>query len=332
MSFTSPETAPISVITAQDLAPNAEQFLSLSTEEMQQEVETITEVISLSMQVIVSMQSADTSDPLAMVESLDVESLGQALEKMSGTVMLGDKTGDLLEAVLSSSSIKDSGAIGKETIEAMRDSLDSGEGGLTNALTSMQQTVGLVGALGADETDDAKVEEKITWLIENMSPSSANVLKTLITPKMLQKYKIPAETSEKIANALGTMLTKMADSGAMTPEEYKNEAEAIKYFYHVAIDASKGTGNTIFGGRLPEASVLLDRLMSSKVLSATVVETVYGPNGDEYNEDPMGVSCKVSENDRATWGNEIEAYADAHPGADLQTLKALGLIFGYEMN
>jgi hypothetical protein len=191
---------------------------------------------------------------------------------------------------------------------------------------------GLVGALGADETDDAKVEEKITWLIENMSPSSANVLKTLITPKMLQKYKIPAETSEKIANALGTMLTKMADSDAMTPEEYKNEAEAIKYFYHVAIDASKGTGNTIFGGRLPEASVLLDRLMSSKVLSATVVETVYGPNGDEYNEDPMGVSGKVSENDRATWGNEIEAYADAHPGADLQTLKALGLIFGYEMN
>ena len=332
VAFASPETAPISVITAQDLAPNAEQFMQLSSEEMKQEIETITEVISLSMQVIVSMQNADTSDPLALVESLDVESLGQALEKMSGTVMLGDKTGDLLEAVLSSSTIKESGAIGKETIEAMRDSLDSGEGGLTNALTSMQQTVGLVGALGADETDDEKVEEKITWLIENMSPSSANVLKTLITPKMLQKYKIPAENAESISKALGTMLTKMADADAMTAEEYKNEAEAIKYFYHVAIDASKGTGNTIFGGRLPEASVLLDRLMSSKVLSATVVETVYGPNGDEYNEDPMGVSGKISESDRATWGAEIEAYESAHPSADRQTLKALGLIFGYELN
>ena len=331
VSFASPETAPIAIITAVDLMPSVENFLNLSTEEMKQEISTITEVIDLSVEVVKSMQGA-SGDALDMIESLNIEALGQALEKMGGTVLLGDKTGDLLEAVLSSSTIKDAGVVGQETIQAMRDSLESGEGNLTNALTSMQQTVSLIGALGSDDTDDDKVEEKITWLVENMSPSSANILQSMISPKMLSKYKLSGESAEKVSSVMGVLLAKMADTNAMTTEEYKQEAEAIKYFYHVAIDASKGTGNTIFGGRVPEAEVLLDRMMSSKVLTATFNEVVYGKDGNEYNVDPLGISKKISAKDREAWGNEIQKYQDENPGADYRTIKALGLIFGYEMN
>ena len=181
--------------------------------------------------------------------------------------------------------------------------------------------------------EDEDATESINDLIKDMTPASAEVLKTLSTPETMKNYGVPdksaAPVSEMLADLFGNMAT--AKEEGMSDEQYAKEAAAIKDLLNLAMSVGKSDDKNIFGENSAtgiSADEYIDRAKESTIIKKTVINAAYVNGGDTAKTDPLNTGDMLSESEKADfisaldskWKTQLSESNDAAANAEFQKL------------
>lgn len=230
-----------------------------------------------------------------------LKDLGPVLDSFAVTESIGpEKTGYILKALLQSKMVHDK--IGLSSIEAAdtagsisKNSVDGG--GYETMLGSLAKVVDVMEAANDPTKDTHAAVQK---MLEDLTPQTAEVMQTVSTPKVVKNYGVPDQASKPIANMFSDTFGNLSEAkeAGMTDEEYEKEAAAVADMTNVLM--STGTGGKMFGdgGRTGgSAEQFVDNILNSKVMSQTLIDTVY-EGGDEPKNDPLVSDRKMSQEER----------------------------------
>ena len=151
---------------------------------------------------------------------------------------------------------------------------------------------------GASKNED--ITGKVEELIMNMTPATSTTIQQFVKPENMVNFGVPEEsaepTSELVSNIFGN-LSDAKESGNLTEEEYKAEAEAVSDIINVAMSAASGNSDSLFED---EQSVtdFVNRVSDSKVMSQTIIDSVYDEEGNK-NVDPLNLGVQLSDDNKA---------------------------------
>lgn len=262
-----------------------------------------------------------------------VESFGPVLDAASGCEMVGSNgAANLLTAVLQSDTVRDN--VGFTVTQATdiatsinENSAKEGES-YTTLMKSLGNTVTIIEKT-SKEGEDAT--ESINDLIKDMTPASAEVLKTLSTPNTVKNYGVPENSakpvSEMLADLFGNMAT--AKEQGMSDEQYAKEAAAIKDLLNLAMNVGKSDGKDMFGENSAtgiSADEYIDRANESTIIKKTVVNAAYVNGGDTPKSDPLNTGKQLSDSETADfvstldskWKAQLSNSSDAAANAEYQ--------------
>lgn len=280
-----------------------------------------------------------------------VDILGPVLDDMRQTEVFGEElTGELLTAIMQSEKIVSSLGIRRSEATKLADkmnaSADEGDG-YAPVTKSISRTIDVVNATGnADATKEEKLET-IKALMEDITPSSAEVMKELTTPSLIESFGVDKSNSEKSANAFNSVFTNMAqfkaDNPNATQEEIDRESEAVHHVFVIAMDNSSDSGsekrmfNSEVGndGKLEmNAYDTVCLFADSVVMGNTSEELVYKDGSDKVTLDPIGSDGKLSQSDSDDLISALDRYYSEHSGTDGigRQLNAIAAIFNVETN
>ena len=153
---------------------------------------------------------------------------------------------------------------------------------------------------GASNNED--VVGQIQDLIVNMTPATSTTLQQFTSPDNMQNFGIPERSAEQTSGLVSNIFNNLSDakeSGTLTDEEYKAEAEAVSDIINIAMNATGegASGDTLFNENQTVTS-FVDRVTDSKVMGQTIVDTVYDENGNK-TVDPLNSTVTLSDSDTA---------------------------------
>jgi hypothetical protein len=192
---------------------------------------------------------------------------------------------------------------------------------------------GTLDMLSASSSKDMSKEEKIEAsqkLLNSITPESAEMLGSMMTPAMLESIGVSSENSEAISSTVSSLLENMANyETGESSGDASREAEAVNTILDIALNGASADGALFNGdggdGALgASAEELVDLVMSSEVISGTLEEVV---NQNGYSDNPMGIP-ELSEADSAQLSAAIEAYYaaggnDPEMASQLEALAAI---------
>ncbi len=242
-------------------------------------------------------------------EEFDVKnvlgSMGTALDSFSATQTIGkERTAYILKALLQSELVHDK--IGFTVLEAT----DSAESLIKNSEaksydTMLSSLAKIVDAVEAASSSDADTLKAVTAMLDDLTPESAEVIKTMATPNVVQNYGVSKQSSVPVSNMISDTFGNLADQkDSMTEEEYAKESAAVSDMMNVLMSAGS-EGGAVFGDESTtgkSAGDYIDAVMDSKVMSQTVVDTVYG-DGSDAQSDPLASDREVSEGEKTEFIN-----------------------------
>jgi len=323
-SFETKEELKTDMMTLEDLKVDATVLSGMSAEEIKKEAENIEKATT----AIVKFTDSITNGEIKGVEDLDLSNLGAAFNAMKNSELLSGVTETMLRSVASSEMAESMPVIKEILSDEIIDELMKEETDIQNVLENTKDIIVIVGSMSSssskpsepsnpenpgdpadpEKTPDQSGDESgsvqnpdnaeqmvqsVENLISNMSPASAKILKSMMSVKALTSYGMPEDLAIKASSLVGTLLDAMSDSSALTKEEYKKEADAIKHLFDIAKGSADnmGSGSVVFGEKLPTAKELLEIFVTSKVISKTVVSFVQA-----QGENPFGIT--------GTWAKE----------------------------
>lgn len=260
------------------LLKSTEGIDDLSAEEALAEFENLENGIT---KIVDFINKVDNSNSSKM-DASSVEMLGDALQNLSSNKLLGSTGCDFIEGTLKSEFVQGKvDGLDSEVVDDVMVNLRNEDGNadpdfsLGNTLASGVQAAELVTQLGKDngESDEPneEVEKSLSWLIENMSPTSAKTICKMITPEFIRGKGLTNGDLNHVSDMLKELFMQMAESDAMSEQEYKNESKAIQNLYNMMVKATSDGAKSMFGedsGTTAES--VINNYMSSKVVSNTV--------------------------------------------------------------
>lgn len=265
--------------------------------------------------------------------SVDPTQLQEIFTLAKSSNIIGDKADDFLRAVVESKTLKDTGMIDAGTFDAL---LDGGTDEIGNKLETIQNTLGIMDSLNKEETGNENINESIEWLIENMSQSSAKVLKSQLTQKKLLDYGIPAKSANPVSDFLHNMLDRMSSSNGLTEDEYKNEADAIRHIFDVAKKfAEKQSHENVFGYTIADANDIANTVLGSEVMGGALVDSII--DGKKVKYDYFNTGVKLGDADTENLISAINNYtaqnyaAAADKTVENNKITALAAIFNVQI-
>lgn len=266
----------------------------------------------------------------SIADANSIRKIGPALDALAHTETIGvEGTGYLLTGMLQSELIHSQ--IGYTLITATdvanTISISASKQGYTPLINSLSDTVEIVqNAATLENTNKEEFTTKVETLIVDLSPESADVLQTLVTPEMIINAGVPEEAAAPAANFFSNMLGNLSNAkeNGMDEEQIKAETEATRNTIEVALSAA--SKENLFGGDTATdnensentdgsegdssansamtAADYINSVMASEVISQTIVDTVFTEESDEAVLDPLNIGKPLSETEK---GNVLDA-------------------------
>lgn len=317
------------VVTAEKLKVTRERIEALADEIIDTECERIENIINKFMSFSNSSKDGD------VVESADIASLGGALNEIGKSEMLSEISDDMIRAAFGSKLVKDNIRISNDTVEKM---VTSEETDYEDILVSVQKTTNIINGLSKEEGEkisDEEVDEKLDYLLSDMSQNTAEVIGEVFDSKNVQKLGIEEEKSEKIAASLGVFFDKMAKSDADTSDPEDKDVKASKTVFKF-IAASKTSNPDLFAetGLTPNETINI--FMDSEISRETIIEASYKDGKIEL--DSFGLASKMNDESRNEALETMEAHVKANYGSaeDKEEYKnavlSIGAILGMDVS
>jgi uncharacterized membrane protein required for colicin V production len=261
--------------------------------------------------------------------------LGALLDKMSESEIFGRGfSSRMLKALIQSDAVTSSIGIPLDEATALADKINAlVEDGNSTYEHATEVIAGTLDMLSASSSKDMSKEEKIEAsqkLLDSITPESAEMLGSMMTPAMLESIGVSSENSEAISSTVSSLLENMANyETGESSGDASREAEAVNTILDIALNGASADGALFNGdggdGALgASAEELVDLVMSSEVISGTLEEVV---NQNGYSDNPMGIP-ELSEADSAQLSAAIEAYYaaggnDPEMASQLEALAAI---------
>ncbi len=287
------------------------------------------------------LEFTDTVKNDTKFEDMDVSLLGDSMQNLLGSELMKDSVVGMVESILKSDVVKEAGIGESAPIDYILENIKGGENAdedfdLANALETAQKTAIITNNTGDEEENVEKRTESVQWLIENMSASSAKMLKEMVSAEFLTQNGVPAANAAAAAELLGRVFDGMQKSDSMTKEQYKAEADAINHLYKIAQNASSSAA-TLFDaagktGALGSADALIDGIMQSKVVTGAIVDTAF--TDGQKKVDFMGIGAEnVTKSDKAAAEKALNDYYCAHKDAETgRKLEAIAALLTLDWN
>lgn len=269
--------------------------------------------------------------------------LGEMLDSLNKTeVFGGGATEKMLKAILQSDSVTSALGLSHDQISSFADKVIEKVNTTDMDYTAATKAVaGTLNALKSATDENMSVEEKkeaTQELISNITTDSADMLSSMLSTSMIEDMGVSEEKSESVTSAINSMIDKMAQYNESAPEgtDTAKEAEAVNQILNMAINITpESTEGSIFNGEEEgalgcTADELVDLIVNSEVVSATVKETVH-ENG--YSENPLGLP-ELSESDREQAEQAIADYYVSNGGGEelASTLEAIAAIINVQVD
>ena len=229
------------------------------------------------------------------------------LDAADGSGIIDGGTDKLLEVIVNSEKIKDSGIIDEKTAEKIA---NGGSGEVVNTVAAAQKSAAIVKELSEGQPDSKSVEEKLEWLSENLDKDTVDTLKEQLTEEKLTSIGIPPQQAPGLQKLINNILSELSAAEGNGVDMSK-ETAALTTLYSLAIGTGATSGQEISGnlfGSEPgktDAGTLVSSVMSSQVISVALVKTVYETETPQI--DPIECGIKLSESDRTALTNALNA-------------------------
>ncbi len=228
--------------------------------------------------------------------------IGELLDKMSATEIFGDGvTSSILKAIIQSDTVKGELGLSNKEVNAFADKLNatakSENGSYAGTTAMVSHTITVVDKISDENATKEELRQSTEKLMSDMTPENAELLSTMTTPSMMEKYGVESEKSGLVSNSVSKLFSNMANfqsstSSSAGDEEYGREADAVNTVLKLAMDGSDSDAKSLFAtdgesGRIdatPDEYVEL--LVGSEVVSETLLTTVYD---DGNTDNPFGV-------------------------------------------
>ncbi len=249
-----------------------------------------------------------------------VASFGPVLDAFTESQLMGKEyTAKFLVAMFQSESVRSK--IGFTLVQAtdiatsINDGVanDNEKENYASLMKSIGSTVNII-KISADNGDTtAAVQE----LMADITPASAATLQKLSTPEMVKQQGVPEQSAAPVSDMLSDMFGNMStakESGEMTESEYEKESKAVNDMLNIGMSATKSDEKSVFGENSSTgitATEFVERATDSKVISKTVVNSVYG-DGEEANVNPLNSGKNLSEEEQTELVGALDAEWKAH--------------------
>ena len=189
---------------------------------------------------------------------------------------------------------------------------------------------------GASNNED--VVDQIHDLIVNMTPATSTTLKEFTSPDNMQNFGIPEQSAEQTSGLVSNIfenLSNAKESGTLTDEEYKAEAEAVSDIINIAMNAtSDGANSESLFDENQTVTDFVDRVADSKIMGQTIVDTVYDENGNK-TVDPLNTTVNLSNSDKAellaAMNNNLANADDDNKEETQKTLEAIAALVNVQV-
>ena len=309
---------------------------AIADDEVSREAASLASVLSNLAKLLEAVQhSKDSSET--------IRTLGPVLDSLSSSETVGaENTKRLVTVLLQSESVRDqlgcSVLEATEVVDALGDHAEvEGYGPLMSSLGDTVEVIGDTVKDGSDDLLSGNMEE----ILSTLTPGSASVLQAAAKPSIMIRQGVPERSAEASAEMFSVMLGNLSDAreSEMSDEEYEREAHASAELAEMALKMGTSSADRMFGEDSvtgDSAEDFLDKILESEVASATVVETVYGKNG-EITCDPLNTERELSEEERREvlailndrWANADEA--DRADGEYEKRFVAIGAMMNMEL-
>lgn len=236
-----------------------------------------------------------------------IRSVGPVLDAFAATEMAGKENSDvMLKGLLESERIYTNIGYTKEESSHLADTINdkANKGGYQPLMVSLGQTIDVVKMSSSDDKNTDEMDRKIEEMMQDLTPESAEVLQTASTPGMMTNRGVPDRSAEPTSEMVSSMFGNLsaAKENGMSEEEYRYEAKATTNMLNLAMSAGKSENGMLFGegsATGKSADEFVNDVFSSKVISQTMVETVYADGGESAPAiDPLNSQRVLKDTER----------------------------------
>lgn len=270
---------------------------SMNITDKSKEAEILSDVISEAMTIAPAVSGANKENITELIDRVGVlldtlsESESIDSETLSATVT-GTLQADMIRETLGVSSTSMASMSNN-----MSDGVKNGEK-YSDHLTTISKTVDVITNKGNSEQSVEDVKE----LIVNVTPSTSDTLKEIVSDEFLEKQGVPEKNSVAVSGVFSKMFDEMADVNANNPDsEYvAKEAKAVSTALDIVTKDSEDFKNGVFGEKNESEEKIEEYVFlvnDSDIMTNVLIDTVYG-DGDTPKLDPMGFEQSLPEHER----------------------------------
>ena len=317
-----------SSVTADSLKVSVESINAMSDQELRDECKRIEDIIKNMMSFSKSVSGEN------IIESADLAALGDALNGLSASALLGDVSKDLINSALNSEMVQNNITISKDTVDSMVNSEDTD---YNNILVSVQNTAGIISGLSKEDGNlsDEEIDEKLEFLLNDMTGSTEEVIGGIFDSENVEKLGIPNDKADKIADSVNVFFVKMAESDADVSDPEDKDVKATKTVFKFITAANGSSGNFLEESGMTVADTV-HIFMDSDISRETLISASYSESGLEL--DAFGVGEKLSIEDKNDAINILadevaENYTSAEDKEEYRkAVCAVGAILGVDVS
>lgn len=275
--------------------------------DIQAESTLLANAISTASTLASKLQNSDLSERSLIID------LGSLLDCFDRTNMFGSNiSGDLLICMLQSEKALEALDMDLISITHLAKEIcnASQNDSYTLLLKNLVTTIDIIDLATKNEDITQNVEE----LIENLTPSTADAIKEIANPDIIQSYGVPAESAKKTSELVNDIFSGLSDAkqnNTLTEDQYSTESKAVSDMINIAMNAAKqDTSSGLFGEQSATgitAAEYIDRITDSQVISQTLMNTVYDQQGN-MTLDPLQSSIYLTNNEKTELVNAMNAH------------------------
>ena len=284
---------------------------TLTDEDVRAEGELITDVVIKLDKFLASIEAINLESEEGMYEILekgDFASLGQSLNHLKDSYLLGDIFEFLLSAVLKSEACSTLGIVDDMFIEnATKENAD-----LEKMLVARQNLAKLILALKDNDTNE--YNNAIEKLLLAITTGESESLRSVLTYNNLRSLGLSTEKAKTVSGLLTSMVNSV-DGSQYTNEEAVKEAESTGKIVN-AVNAAlenKDLGGNVFNSESGAddglSNITADEFVSTAIDSSLVSSMIGNAITDEEGnivDDPYHIHDKMSEDDLSAIENALK--------------------------
>ena len=290
--------------------------------DIQAESTLLANAISTASTLASKLQNSDLSERSLIID------LGSLLDCFDRTNMFGSNlSGDLLICMLQSEKALEALDMDLISITHLAKEIcnASQNDSYTLLLKNLVTTIDIIDLATKNEDITQNVEE----LIENLTPSTADTIKEIANPDIIQSYGVPAESAKKTSELVNNIFSGLSDAkqnNTLTEDQYSTESKAVSDMINIAMNAAKqDTSSGLFGEQSATgitAAEYIDRITDSQVISQTLMNTVYDQQGN-MTLDPLQSSIYLTNNEKTELVNAMNAHLADTGDADKEDIQKM---------